>query len=123
MPDYSAKTMHSKYRRGASFEQRVKRYLEGAGFFVVRAAQSKGLADLVALRGGEGSADVHKVNVKLSLEVRLVSCRLHGVWGRQEKEDLYALVEKLGPQVNAFLASRGAPPHYLIKMERLEAPQ
>lgn len=37
------------YRRGRSFEHRVKARLEKLGYFVVRAAGSKGVADLVAV--------------------------------------------------------------------------
>jgi Holliday junction resolvase len=40
------------YQRGRAFEYRVKRYLEAEGYFVVRAAGSKGCADLVAIRKG-----------------------------------------------------------------------
>lgn len=47
------RTASSKYRRGRDFEYRTKKKLEDAGFLVVRAAGSKGPADLVAFKEGE----------------------------------------------------------------------
>ena len=98
----------SKYTRGSNFERRVKKYLEGAGWFVVRAAQSKGLADLMGARKTEWGYP----------EVCLVSCRIHGRWSPQEKQDLLAAAEKTS--AIAFLASRGPGPHYLLNLDRLE---
>ncbi len=40
-------------RKGADFERRVKSFLEKRGYFVVRSAGSKGVADLVALSKNE----------------------------------------------------------------------
>ncbi|MFQ5710291.1 MAG: hypothetical protein ACE5GD_00785 [Candidatus Geothermarchaeales archaeon] len=42
----------SKYARGAKFERRVKKYFEGLGYLVIRAAGSKPI-DLVCIRDGE----------------------------------------------------------------------
>src|SRR3990167_1974205 len=42
--------MATSYQRGRSFEYRVKRDLESRGYLVIRAAQSKGIADLVAVK-------------------------------------------------------------------------
>lgn len=42
----------TRYASGRTFEYRVKRHLEGAGFFVMRAPQSKGPADLIAYDHG-----------------------------------------------------------------------
>lgn len=44
--------MSKNYRRGRSFEYRVKSYLESKGFSVVRSAGSRSPADLVAGRNG-----------------------------------------------------------------------
>jgi Holliday junction resolvase len=41
------------YVNGRAFEYRVKHYLEAQGYFVVRSAGSKGVADLVAFKFGE----------------------------------------------------------------------
>ena len=42
----------SNYALGATFERRVKKQLEDAGYFVVRSAGSKGQLDLVAFGDG-----------------------------------------------------------------------
>lgn len=44
----SKKTKCTRYCSGRTFEYRVKKHLEDAGFFVMRAPQSKGPADLIA---------------------------------------------------------------------------
>jgi len=41
--------MGSQYRRGADFENKVKEDFEDAGYYVMRSAGSKGVADLIAL--------------------------------------------------------------------------
>lgn len=98
----------TNYSRGAHFERVCKKYLKGAGWFVVRAAQSRGLADLMGARKTEWGYP----------EVCLVSCRIHGRWSPQEKQDLLAAAEKTS--AIAFLASRGPGPHYLLNLDRLE---
>ena len=98
----------TKYSRGAHFERVCKKYLAGAGWFVVRTAQSRGLADLMGARKTEWGYP----------EVCLVSCRIHGRWSSQEKQDLLVAAEKTS--AIAFLASRGPGPHYLLKLDRLE---
>ena len=45
--------MSSNYSRGANFERRVKKHLEGRGFFVLRTAGSHSPVDLLAMRQGE----------------------------------------------------------------------
>lgn len=46
------KTKCTRYCSGRTFEYRVKRHLEDIGFFVMRAPQSKGPADLIAYDNG-----------------------------------------------------------------------
>jgi Holliday junction resolvase len=41
--------MNKRYIKGRNFEYRVKKYFEDKKYFVVRAAGSKGIADLVAI--------------------------------------------------------------------------
>jgi Holliday junction resolvase len=41
-----------RYRKGADKERRLKKKLEKEGYWVVRAAGSKGVADLVAIKDG-----------------------------------------------------------------------
>lgn len=48
----SKMTKGTHYCSGRTFEYRVKRHLEGRGFFVMRAPQSKGPVDLIAFHGG-----------------------------------------------------------------------
>jgi len=56
----------SAARRGADFERRVKRHLEREGWFVVRAAGSRGPFDLVALRrDGHGGCEVRLIQCKV----------------------------------------------------------
>ena len=44
----------ANYHRGRSFEQRVKEYLQSLGYYVMRSASSKGIADLFAAKRGKG---------------------------------------------------------------------
>lgn len=44
---------NNRYRNGRAFEYRVRDHFIGQGYYVVRAAGSKGKADLVALRAGQ----------------------------------------------------------------------
>jgi Holliday junction resolvase len=46
------RTKCTRYSSGRTFEYRVKRHLEEAGYFVMRAPQSKGPADLIAYDHG-----------------------------------------------------------------------
>ena len=43
----------ANYRRGADLERAAKRYLEDNGYYVIKSAGSKGVADLVAIKPGE----------------------------------------------------------------------
>ena len=43
----------NRYNIGRRFEYRIKKWFEDRGFFVVRSAGSRGLADLVAIKGKE----------------------------------------------------------------------
>ncbi len=52
--------------RGAYFERRVRRHLEREGWFVVRAAGSRGPLDLVALRSdGRGGCEARLIQCKV----------------------------------------------------------
>ena len=41
------------YRRGADLERAAKKYLEANGYYVIKSAGSKGVADLVGIKPGE----------------------------------------------------------------------
>jgi len=43
----------ANYRRGADLERAAKHYLEDNGYYVIKSAGSKGIADLVAIKPGE----------------------------------------------------------------------
>ena len=43
----------ANYRRGADLERAAKHYLEDNGYYVIKSAGSKGVADLVAIKPGE----------------------------------------------------------------------
>ncbi|HEX59123.1 MAG TPA: hypothetical protein ENF26_03115 [Methanomicrobia archaeon] len=84
------------YARGAAFERKVRRLLEEDGWFVVRAAGSKGIVDLVALR--------ERDNV---LRVQLISCKLNGYVPPAEREQLLELKRRL-PHAEVLIAARRA---------------
>lgn len=69
--------MPSNYNKGRSFEYRVKKMYEAAGWFVIRAAGSKGVADLVAI-APEGK------------EIHFIQCKKHGRISRDELDKLIA---------------------------------
>ena len=64
------------YRLGRAFEYRARNKLRAAGYFVVRAAQSKGLVDLAAFRHGR---------------VLFVQCKRSGMIDREEWNALFDL--------------------------------
>lgn len=69
------------YRLGVALEYRVKAILETDGYWVIRAASSKGIADLVALKTGQ---------------TLLVQCKRSGALPPAEWNDLYDLAVRLG---------------------------
>jgi Holliday junction resolvase len=71
----------SNYKRGRNFEYEVRDYYRALGYYVVRSANSKGLADLVALKKGE---------------VLLIQCKLNGLIGSKERKEFVELAEKVG---------------------------
>jgi len=84
----------SHYSRGANFEREVRQFLSEDGWFVMRAAGSKGVVDLVALR--------ERGNV---LRVRLISCKLNGYVPPAEREQLRKLKEEL-PHAEVLIARK-----------------
>ena len=73
--------MSSEYIRGRRFEYRVKRLLEKHGYRVVRAASSKGPADLVAFR---------------KVELLLVQCKIGDWHTREDWNELVAIARETG---------------------------
>jgi len=56
----------ANYRRGADLERAAKHYLEDNGYYVIKSAGSKGIADLVGIKPGE---------------ILYVQCKLDGYLG------------------------------------------
>lgn len=66
----------TNYRNGADLERAAKHLLEDNGYFVVKAAGSKGPADLVAIKPGE---------------TLIVQCKLDGYLRPAERIELFML--------------------------------
>jgi len=65
--------MTTNYKRGYAFERKCKIDLEKKGYFVIRSGGSKGVADLVAMKGKD---------------VLLIQCKRDGKLSREEWNDL-----------------------------------
>lgn len=77
----SLKTKLGAYAKGRSFEYRMRNYYRKQGYFVLRSAQSKGPADLVALKKNE---------------ILFIQCKLGGWINKKEKEKLILLAKSVG---------------------------
>jgi Holliday junction resolvase len=84
--------MVKRYCKGANFERRVKKELEEMGYFVVRAAGSKGKIDLVAIKPND---------------IKLVQCKTNGVVSRQDVDILKEMAKNL--DVHIQLARKDGP--------------
>ena len=73
----------TNYRNGYELERAARQYLEQAGYFVVRAGGSKGVADLVALS---------------PYEALLVQCKLDGYVPPGERAALVNMAGYLGAE-------------------------
>jgi Holliday junction resolvase len=86
-------TKSTGYRLGRDLEYRTKRQLERDGYWVQRAAASKGLVDLVALKPGQ---------------ILLVQCKRSGSLPPAEWNALHTLAGMLGAvPVMAVMGARG----------------
>lgn len=85
----SKKRKQSQYALGRQFEYRTRDMLEMAGYFVFRSAQSRGVADLIALKKGE---------------VLFVQCKRGGSINTKEVLKLLDVCEKIG--TTAAIAER-----------------
>lgn len=92
----------SAYATGRAFEYRVKKYYTEKEYFVLRSPQSKGLADLVALKKGEAL---------------LIQCKVSGILPNSEAEKLTSLANSIGAK--AIVASRGRASEYQIIIKYL----
>lgn len=89
---------NSNRQRGDYFERQTRDALEAHGWFVIRAAGSLGPADIVALRQG---------NTPL-----LVSCKLSGAIGPEERAVLCAHADQAGAR--PVLAQRKKQAHVAL---------
>ena len=71
----------SNYRNGGDLERAAKKHLETEGYYVVKSAGSKGLADLVALKRGE---------------TLLIQCKTRGTMTRAARMALRMLALRVG---------------------------
>ena len=86
------------YRRGRTFEHRVRQALEDEGYYVCRSAGSRSPVDLIAIR----SAACHQV-VNL-----FVQCKANGQLRPTDWNDLYDLATSYGAwPILAARAARG----------------
>lgn len=74
--------MNKNYRRGVRLERRVQDDLEAQGYFVIRAAGSKGVADLCALRVGATP--------------QLIQCKLDCYLRPAEREEFLEVAHQAG---------------------------
>lgn len=84
----------SNYSRGATLERQTIHYLTNNGYWCIRAAQSKGTADVCALKPGE---------------VLLVSCKITALPPPAERIALASLARHVGAV--PILARRGPRGH------------
>jgi Holliday junction resolvase len=91
--------MSTGYRLGRDLEYRVKQLLELDGYWVMRAAASKGTADLAAIKPGQ---------------VLLVQCKRSGALPPAEWNELYDLAARLGAV--PLMARRGARGTQLLRL-------
>lgn len=81
----------SNYNRGRELEYRVKDFLTDNGYWCIRAASSKGIADLVAMKAGE---------------TLMVSCKTKTLPGPAERVELVRVARMVGAV--PIVATRGA---------------
>ena len=78
---------NKNYISGYNFEQRVKRYFEKKGYYVVRSAGSKGQIDLVAIPTLNSS-------IRAS-DVLLIQCKHGAKISKKERDELLDLADDM----------------------------
>lgn len=99
--------MATNYQRGRAFEYRARDrlYKEGA-VFVMRAAQSKGKADLIALWPSTANIWLGGERTPLPGQVQLVQCKTGSArMSKADKRELLELAQRAGAK--AVLAEPG----------------
>lgn len=85
----SRKPKQTPYKLGRSLEYAVANSFRKAGYWTIRAAQSRGEADVVAIRDGE---------------IILIQCKRGGLIDKEEWNDLFHLASRL--KASAVIADR-----------------
>jgi len=83
-----------KYKLGRAFEYRVKDFLKGKGFWVIRSPRSAGIVDLIALKKGL---------------ILFIQCKRNGQLSLEERNELFELSESVGaiPLLAGMPGARG----------------
>jgi Holliday junction resolvase len=76
----------TNYNRGRAFEYKVRDLFRESGYYVIRSAGSKGIADLVAIKNESGWS----MN-----ETCFIQCKKSGKLNGIEKKDMIDLCSKL----------------------------
>jgi hypothetical protein len=102
-----AKKGNRNYKRGREFEYKTRDHLYGLGaVYVMRAAQSKGAADLIALFPCTDCNDLCVTRPR----VWLVQCKRDGKLPRAERDKLCEIARATGAEpVHAYQGPRGTP--------------
>lgn len=74
----------TNYARGANFERQVKADLEGRGYFVIRAAGSHGIVDLVAFPPSPIDDPL------------FIQCKINGKISPDDRAELYRVARRTG---------------------------
>ena len=82
--------MSTAYQKGATFEYKVKSYLEGLDYTVFRVAGSHSPADLIALAGYQEQSYTKKVII-----VWLIQCQHSKYFSKDKKQELQDLANKV----------------------------
>ena len=81
----------TRYSGGVDFEREVRRHLEDDGYWVIRAAGSKGKADLVAIKPGQ---------------VLIVQCKRNGLCPPAERNEVRRIAALLPGVAIPLVAGR-----------------
>ena len=102
----------TNYQRGSTFERKIKAAYETKGYFVVRAAGSHGIADLVAIKQNQVT-----LGDRLPIEVLLIQC---GQITKEKTDNLNRLCLLTGckPILVQIPEKRKSDPHSLWKQKQ-----